>query len=253
MLRTERHARILEQVSEKNSVDVNELARLLDVSGATIRRDLQDLSRRHLLRRTHGGAAVGSIGLEAPLQHRTERCRPEKRAIAKAAAALVPEGAVVGMTGGSTVTEVARLLADRGAVTIVTNAVNIAAELVLHKDVTLVVIGGHARATSYELVGPIAEKTLADHHIDITFLGVDGISADHGCTTHDQLEAATDRAFADASSRTVVVADHSKIGRSTFAKICPLSRVHHLITDASAPEAELARIRTSGVPVITAE
>jgi DeoR family transcriptional regulator of aga operon len=249
MLRTERHARILEHVSARGGVDVHELSRLLGVSGATVRRDLQHLSELNLLRRTHGGAAVGPVDLEVPLQHRAERRRPEKRAIARAAAALVPEGAVVGMNGGSTVTEVARLLAARGPLTVVTNAVNIAAELVLHKHVTLIVIGGNARNASYELVGPIAEKTLASYHTDIAFLGVDGISAAHGCTTHDQLEAGTDRAFADNSGRTVVVADHTKIGQATLAKICPLADIHHLVTGAGAPDAELARIAGAGVSV----
>lgn len=252
MLRTERHARILEHVSARGGIDVHELSRLLDVSTATVRRDLQHLSELRLLRRTHGGAAVGPVDLEVPLQHRAGRSRPEKQAIARAAAALVPDGAVVGMNGGSTVTEVARLLAARGPLTVVTNAVNIAAELVLHKQVTLIVIGGNARNASYELVGPIAEKTLASYHTDIAFLGVDGISAAHGCTTHDQLEAATDRAFADNSGRTVVVADRTKIGRATLAKICPLAGIHDLVTDGAAPDAELARIAGAGVAVTVA-
>ncbi|MBB2911354.1 DeoR family transcriptional regulator of aga operon [Streptosporangium becharense] len=249
MLRTERHARILEHVSAKGSVDVNELARLLAVSGATVRRDLQYLSDRKLLQRTHGGAVIGGISIEVPIQRRMERRRPEKQAIARAAAELVPPGAVVGLTGGTTTTEVARLLVGRGPVTIVTNAVNIAAEVVLHKGVTLVVIGGDARSESYELVGPIAEKTLADYHTDITFLGVDGISATHGCTTHDQLEAATDRAFVRSSGGIVVVADQSKIGKVTFAKICPLRDIQHLITDAGAPGDQLAAIADAGVTV----
>lgn len=249
MLRNERHARILEHVSARGSIDVGELAVLLDVSGATVRRDLRHLGGQNLLRRTRGGAEVGAVALEVPLQHRAERLRPEKQAIAKAAAALVPPGAVVGMNGGTTVTEIARLLAARGPFTVVTNAVNIAAELVLHRHITLVVIGGNARTASYELVGPIAERTLAGVHTDITFLGVDGVSAAHGCTTHDQLEAATDRAFADASGGTVVVADHSKIGRTTFAEICPLSGIRHLVTDEAASPAELSRIGEAGVRV----
>ncbi|MBA5223907.1 MULTISPECIES: DeoR/GlpR family DNA-binding transcription regulator [Streptomyces] len=254
MLKTERHARILEHVSARGAMDVTELSRLLKVSGATIRRDLQQLSRQNLLRRTHGGAVLGGAALrgagpELPVPHRSGHRRAEKQAIARAAAELVPEGAVVGMTGGTTVTEIARVLAARGRVTIVTNAVNIAAEMVPHKNVTLVVVGGSARTESYELVGPIAEKTLADHHTDVTFLGVDGVGADHGCTTHDQLEAATDRAFLASSDRTVVVADHSKIGRVTFAKICPLRDIDRLVTDAAAPAAVLADIMDAGVAV----
>ncbi|MEW2546308.1 DeoR/GlpR family DNA-binding transcription regulator [Streptomyces sp. NPDC047002] len=252
MLRTERHARILEHVTAKGSAGVEELSRMLDVSGATIRRDLQQLHALRLLRRTHGGASVGTFGLEAPLQYRSERRRPEKVAIARAAAALVPHDAVVGLTGGSTAMAIARILAERGPVTIVTNAVDIAAELILHRDVTLVVIGGTARRESYELVGPMAEKTLAEYHTDIAFLGVDGIGAAHGCTTHDQLEAATDRAFTENSSHTVVVADSSKIGKVTLARICPLSEVGHLVTDAGAPREELARITAAGVSVTTA-
>ncbi|MET7518752.1 hypothetical protein ABZS88_36000 [Streptomyces sp. NPDC005480] len=87
-------------------------------------------------------------------------------------------------------------------------------------------------------------------HTDITFLGVDGVSADHGCTTHDQLEAATDRAFADASARTAVVADHTKIGRTTFAKICPIADIAVLVTDSAAAETELARIAAAGVRTV---
>ncbi len=249
MLRTERHARILEHIAARGSAGVAELSALLGVSDATVRRDLHRLHELNLLRRTHGGAAVGSISIEVPVHHRAARCRPEKQAIARAAAALVPEGAIVGMTGGTTVTEVARVLAARGRVTIVTNAVNIAAEMVLHRDVTLVVVGGTARPTSYELIGPIAEKTLADVHTDLTFLGVDGISASHGCTTHDQLEAATDRAFVGSTGRTVVVADHSKIGKTTFARICPLSDIPHLVTDSAATGPQLEAIAAAGVSV----
>ncbi|MFD4633909.1 DeoR/GlpR family DNA-binding transcription regulator [Streptomyces sp. NPDC058284] len=249
MLRSDRHVRILDHVATRGSADVTQLSRLLGVSQATVRRDLQHLSEQRLLERTHGGAVAGGLSIELPLQHRADQRSPQKQAIAQAAADLVPDGAVVGLTGGSTTTEVARLLADRGRVTIVTNAVNIAAALVLRPAVTLIVVGGTARSQSYELIGPIAEKTLADHHTDIAFLGVDGISAAHGCTTHDQLEAATDRAFAFHSSRSVVVADHSKIGRTTFAKICPAADVHTLITDGDAPEAELSAIGAVGVRV----
>ncbi|GGR88408.1 DeoR family transcriptional regulator [Streptomyces aureoverticillatus] len=242
--------RILDHVAAHGSADVTQLSRLLGVSQATVRRDLRYLSEQRLLERTHGGATPGGLSIELPLQHRADQRSPQKQAIAQAAAELVPDRAVVGLTGGSTTTEVARLLADRGRpVTIVTNAVNIAAALVLRPTVTLIVIGGTARSESYELVGPIAEKTLADHHTDIAFLGVDGISAAHGCTTHDQLEAATDRAFASHSGRCVVVADHSKIGRTTFAKICPAGDVHTLITDAEAPTAELEAIAAIGVRV----
>nr|WP_308309181.1 DeoR/GlpR family DNA-binding transcription regulator [Streptomyces sp. CHD11] len=248
-LRTERHLRILEFVSEQGGADVTALAARLEVSGATVRRDLRYLHDQRLLQRTHGGAVTGDAGAELPLRRKAERFHAEKRDIARAALELVPEGAVVGLTGGTTTTEIARLLARRGPVTIVTNAVNIAAEMVPHPQVNVVVTGGQARSRTWELVGPGAEKMLADYHTDITFLGVDGIGVDHGCTTHDPLEAATDRAFLAGTAEAVVVADHSKIGKATFARICPIGAVRRLITDAAQDHGELARLRDRGILV----
>ncbi|MFD7860003.1 DeoR/GlpR family DNA-binding transcription regulator [Streptomyces microflavus] len=193
------------------------------------------------------------MGVELPLRRRADRFHTEKRAIAAVAVELVAHGAVVGLTGGTTTTEIARLLAQRGPVTIVTNAVNIAAEMVPHPDVSLVVTGGQARSRTSELVGPGAEKMLAEYHTDITFLGVDGISVDHGCTTHDALEAATNRAFLAGTAETVVVADHSKIGRATFARICPIAAVRRLITGTCLEHDELTRIRDRGVIVTTTD
>ncbi|MFJ4965344.1 DeoR/GlpR family DNA-binding transcription regulator [Streptomyces sp. NPDC088729] len=249
MLRAERHTRIIKHITSQGGADVVELSDLLQVSAATVRRDLQFLDDRRVLRRTHGGAVMVDDGMEVPLLRRVDRARAEKRAIAEAAVRLIPSGAVVGLTGGSTTAEVARLLAERGPLTIVTNAVNIAAEMVPFSDVSLVVIGGHARSRTYELVGPGAERALADYHTDVTVLGVDGISAAHGCTTHDQLEATTNRAFVAGSEGVVVVADHTKVGRTTFARICSTRELRHLVTDAGADGPALEAIAATGVAV----
>jgi DeoR family transcriptional regulator of aga operon len=167
MRRTERLNAILDLVAGAGSVDVVHLASCLGVSGATIRRDLQSLSRRNLLVRTHGGAVANAVatavatGLAEAVPDRATPDRTnrlsEKRRIAQAAAALVSEGAVVGMTGGTTATELARALADRHGITVVTNALNIAADLTTRPGTRLVVITGMARHGSYELVGPAAE------------------------------------------------------------------------------------------------
>ncbi|AEW99490.1 DeoR/GlpR family DNA-binding transcription regulator [Streptantibioticus cattleyicolor] len=250
MLKADRLARLLEHVATEGSANVHELADLLQVSSATVRRDLHVLHEQGLVRRTHGGAVTGALSLELPVRHRLGTRQAEKSRIAAKAAALVPDGAVVGMTGGTTVTEVARALSDRTGITVVTNAVNIAADLVMRRDIHLVVIGGNARSQSYELVGPIAERTLANYHIDISFIGVDGLSPGQGCTTHDEMEAHTDRAFLSNSDRTVVVADSSKIGKATFARICPLNEIDTLVTDDGADPAQLEALRTMGIDVI---
>ncbi|WP_030245825.1 DeoR/GlpR family DNA-binding transcription regulator [Streptomyces sp. NRRL S-350] len=250
MLKADRTARILAHLTEAGSADVHELAGLLAVSSATVRRDLQELHDQGLLHRTRGGAVTGAVNLELPLRHKHGTRQAEKRRIALAADRLVPDGSVVGLTGGTTTSELARVLADRGGITIVTNAVNIAADLIVRPDIRLVVVGGIARTTSYELVGPAADRMLAQYHLDIAFIGVDGLTPQEGCTTHDEMEAQTDRAFLRSSARSVVLADSSKIGRVTFARICPLSEVHDLVTDAGATEAEDEAIAACGVGVL---
>src|SRR4051812_17569866 len=123
MLKADRMARILDSIATEGSADVHALAERLAVSEATVRRDLQALHEQGLLHRTRGGAVHGAVNLELPLRHRAGQRQEEKRRIALAAADLVPAGAVVGMTGGTTVTEIARVLAERSGITVVTNAV----------------------------------------------------------------------------------------------------------------------------------
>lgn len=252
LMRAERLNGVLGHIAEHGTVDVPQLAARFGVSGATIRRDLRDLHEQGLLVRTHGGAMANELGLELPLRHKASRNHPEKHRIGVTAAGLVSAGDVVGLTGGTTATEVARALADRQDLTVVTNALNIATELVVRPNIRLFVAGGKARHASYELVGPTAEATVSEYHFDVVFIGVDGLTVGEGCTTHDEMEAHTDLAFIQQSRRTVIIADHSKIGRVTFAKICGLSRVHDLVTDAGIEDAALAALRHAGVAVTTA-
>lgn len=246
--KSERLSAILDQVGEHGSVDVAALATALGVSGATIRRDLQSLSRNQLLVRTHGGAMANEAGDEVPTRVKAALRQAEKKNIGRAAAALVEEGAVVGMTGGTTALELSRALAERRGITVVTNAINIASELVGHSGVRLVLIGGIARS-SYELVGPAAEAMLANYHLDIAFIGVDGLTPEEGCTTYDEMEAQTDLAFLRRAHRSVVIADSSKLGRVTFARISLLSGVSDVVTDRGARPDQLDALKRAGVRV----
>lgn len=251
MLRAERLAALLEALASHRSIDVAAVAAEFEVSSATVRRDLRTLHEQGLLVRTHGGAVPSDLDLELPVRYRTSLRRAEKRRIALAAAALVPDSAVVGLTGGTTTTELARVLSDRNGFTIVTNALNIASELVLRSSIRLVVIGGSARHASYELVGPSAELMLARYHLDVAFIGIDGITLAGGCTTHDEMEAQTDRAFLGRSRRVVVVADSSKLGHTAFAHICDVSEIDDLITDSEADPDQLNELADAGVRTIT--
>jgi DeoR family transcriptional regulator, aga operon transcriptional repressor len=249
MRQVERLSAILERLSTDGVLDVAELVEAFGVSPATARRDLQLLEEQHMLSRTHGGAVPRDLLYELPLRYKAARHEVEKKRIAAEAASRVQDGGVVGLTGGTTTTEVARALVDRHGITVVTNALNVAGELAIRTDIRLVVTGGTARPESYELVGPVAERTLEEVNIDVAFVGVDGISVEAGFTTHHDIEAHTNRTMIDRARRVVVVADGSKLGRVAFAQICPLEMVDELITDAAAPASLVGPLTDAGLAV----
>ncbi|MGZ8661437.1 MAG: DeoR/GlpR family DNA-binding transcription regulator [Actinomycetota bacterium] len=252
MKRAERLEAILDELSDGGAVDVGVLSARLGASPATIRRDLVLLDRQRLLTRTHGGAVAHGVAYELPLRYKAGRHQEAKRRIAAEAGSRVGEGMAIGLTGGTTTTEVARAVVELERLTVVTNALNIASELAIRRNLKLVVTGGWARSESYELVGPLAEATLAGLNLDLAFLGVDGISAPEGLTTHHEAEAHTNRTLVERSRAAVVVADGSKVGRVAFAKICGLDAVGELITDDTADRVALEAIRESGVVVTIA-
>src|SRR6202042_3437017 len=170
MQQAERLGAILERLSADGTGSVGATARSVDVSAATIRRDLHLLEEQRLLERTHGGAVPHGVTYELPLRYKTTRQPEEKRRIALEAARRVRDGSAIGLTGGTTTTEVARALVDRAQLTVVTNALNIAAEIAIRPNLKLVVTGGVARSESYELVGPIAESSLEGLNLDVAFL-----------------------------------------------------------------------------------
>jgi DeoR family transcriptional regulator, aga operon transcriptional repressor len=246
--KTERFGRILELLARDGTVTVSGLAGELGVSEATIRRDLEALGEQRLLERSHGGAVAHGTAHELPVRYRTGRSE-EKRRIARAAAELVTDGAVIALTGGTTTTEVARTLALRQGLTVVTNALNIAVELAVRPDLKLIVTGGVARSASYELVGSLAEETLRGLNVDLAFVGVDGVDAKRGLTTQNEVEAATNRALMSRATSTIVVADASKLGRVALAQIAGVEAADRLITNDGADAEQVARLRTAGLAV----
>lgn len=261
MARYERWNALLELLARDGRLDVEEAARNLDVSAATIRRDLDQLAEQQMLTRTRGGAVAHSVSYDLPLRYKTARHATEKQRIGDAAAALVRSGAAVGVNGGTTTTEVARAIGTRTdlhasgsgpAVTIVTNALNIANELTVRTHVKVVVTGGVARPQSYELIGPLATKVLDEVSLDIAIIGVDALDTTRGATAHHEGEATINHLMASRAEQVVVVADSSKLGQRAFARICPLSRIDVLVTDSAAPEAIVTELTQAGVEVIRA-
>jgi DeoR family transcriptional regulator, aga operon transcriptional repressor len=250
--RTDRVSALLDLLSERRTLSVAELAHAFGVSASTLRRDLQTLEEQRLIERIHGGAVALHQEHELPVRYRTNQRRDEKLAIARIAVSRVPLGVVVGLTGGTTTTEVARQLAIRDQLTVVTNALNIAAELSIRPKVKVVVPGGVARPQSYELVGVWGAQVLRGLNIGVAIVGVDGVDADGGLTTHDEIEAQTNAALIDRARKVYVVADASKLGRVHLARITGIEAVTEVITDSSADPAVVRALRARGVQVTLA-
>lgn len=257
MSRDARWKALLELLVGRGRLDVEDAAAELGVSAATIRRDLDQLAEQQMLVRTRGGAVVHGISYELPLRYETARRSSVKLRIARAVAELVAPGEAVGLTGGTTTTEVARALAAREdladgspALTVVTNALNIAGELAVRPQFKIVVTGGVARAQSYELVGPLADGVLGQITLDVAVLGVVAFDVTHGAAAHDEAEAAVNRMLCERAERVVVAADAGKLGRRAFARVCAADAVDTLVTDAAADADAVRRFEEAGIRVL---
>jgi DeoR family transcriptional regulator, aga operon transcriptional repressor len=262
MTRYRRLNDLLELLANDGQLMVEQAAAALGVSAATVRRDFDDLAAQQMLTRIRGGAVARGVTYDLPLRYKTERHPTEKHRIAAVAAAMVRPGQVVGLNGGTTTTEVARALAVRPdlqsgnslapALTVVSNALNIVAELAVRQHIKIVVTGGVARPQSYELTGPLATGVLDQIALDVAILGVDGIDATAGATAHHEGEASINRLMTQRADHVIVAADSSKAGRRAFARICAADEVDVLVTDPGIDEAQSAALVDVGVSVVLA-
>ncbi len=251
---------ILQELVRHSKVSVDELSQQLGVNGSTIRRDLDRLERQNLLRRVHGGAVAAeplsytAYAHDLSFQVNMGKQNEAKARIALAAAQLIqPEDTIV-LSPGTTTTHLARVLRQRRhrSLTVVTNAVNIAMELVGLRDLNLIMTGGMVLPDFFALAGPLAEQSLNEMYVNIAFIGVTGLSAEHGLTGPNQLEALTYRVTIRRARRVVVLADHTKLENVALYRIADISAIHTLITDAAAPAAAVDALRARGVEVVIA-
>ena len=195
------------------------------------------------------GASSREGALEDPTLREKEKLHnQEKLRIAECATAKVKEGQVIILDSGTTTTALARSLRNFRNLTIVTNAVNIAAELA-GTDIEVILTGGTLRKNSFSLVGPIAEDTLRRLNADLLFLAVDGFDVHYGMSTPNLLEAKVNRVMIEVSKRTVAVCDSSKFGRRSLSLIAAPSSLHEIITDRGAPKSDLKVLKQAGIDV----
>ena len=245
MLARHRQSLILEDVRRAGSARVSDLTQRLGVSDMTIRRDLEALAQAGLIEKVHGGAVLPGVpsSHEPGFEAKSVLAKPQKEAIARAAADLVKPGTAIALSAGTTTFALAGQLLDVAGLTIVTNSVRVASIFGARPGGPLggtvqVVLTGGVRTPSDALVGPIADSAIRSLHVDQLFLGCHGIDPAAGLTSPNLAEAETNRAFVHAARRVTVVADHTKWGIVGLSSFAALDEVDTLVTDGQLhPEA----------------
>ena len=239
MYAAERRAEILRLVQERGRVAVQALAEHLSVAPETVRKDLNELERHGLVARTHGGVVrVDRLSYITPVTERSGLREAEKRAIAAHAVTQLEQDSTIGIDAGTSTIALARAIPPALRLTVVTYSIVVAGILADHPGVTVYTLGGEFRPNSRASVGTWAEQQLSSITLDACFISVDGISVQHGLTTHNLAESRVKALMIAASHRAFVLADSSKLGRREFAKVGALSSVDHIITDAGSSSAD---------------
>lgn len=255
MLPEQRRRHIVEVMNREGGADVPALAQRLGVSGATIRRDLNHLQARGFITRTHGGAVASHVSTVAePLYgEKARRHRRQKEEIASLACRRVDDGDVIVLDSGSTTGALARLLkSSRRGLTVITSDLMIALELGDAPGFEVVIVGGSVRPRLYSVVGVISEQVLASLHANHAFLGADALSVEAGVTNANLAEVGVKRGILGSSQDTVLLADHSKFGRVSFAHVAPLDAFDEIISDADLPDGTLRSYGEAGARLVRA-
>ena len=248
----ERRALILRLLEQKEEVQVTEISKQTGISEVTIRKDLTILQNRHLLLRTRGGA------MRKPIDNQNEDTAitkkqmfnfKEKERIGAEAAKLIKDGDYLMFDSGTTTLEVAKHLNKFQNLHIVTNAMNIAIELMNYKRFDVVLLGGNVREKSLSTVGPLALSVLRNFNRCKLFLGVDSFSIENGVSTHNLEEALLNQLMIQQADKVIAVFDSSKFNKRSFVHIANASELDCIITDSAIPIGMASKLRALGVEV----
>ncbi|NBD22719.1 DeoR/GlpR family DNA-binding transcription regulator [Paenibacillus glycinis] len=255
----QRKACIIQLLESEGKVNVLPLANRFMVSSETIRRDLDVLEREGQLRRVYGGAVKHAAysPLEPPYAQRQSQHAEEKRAIGRAAADWIEDGSTIVIDVGTTAMELAKAIQDKQQLKVITNSVAVAGVLSdslnhgrFRGKVTL--LGGELNPEQQSISGPLCERMMEQFRVDLAFLSVGGVSLVDGITDYDANEASMSQLFARCAQRVVVLADRSKLGMTTFARILPFDGVEAIICDVDCPDEWKHAVDRSGVQWIKA-
>jgi DeoR/GlpR family transcriptional regulator of sugar metabolism len=248
-----RRAIALELIQEQGEVSVAELSARTGVSCMTIRRDLELLETEGAVRRVHGGAiGLASRGYAAPYSVRNTRAVAAKERIGQAAAGLLADRETVVLDVGTTTLQVARAMSQKRNLTVLTPGLRIAQVLSSNTGIRLMVTGGLVAPGELSLVGDMAEGAFSRLRFDTLVMGVGGIDVEAGVTEFSLEDARVKRAALASVRRCIVVADSSKLGKVTFAQVCPLASVDVVVTDSDAAREEIEALQSEHVEVVVA-
>lgn len=255
MLTVERKNLILKILDEQSSVSVAELSKILKVSEVTVRKILNDLDKQRVLHRTRGGAVSLSVAMRESDEREKERQNiPEKKAIAKLAYGLIEDSDTVYLDAGSTTLELVKLIRNgsKRNLIVVTNALNIAMELIDSYDIQLVFIGGTVRHKIMSCVGALAENAVRSMCFDKVFMGMNSVCLEMGVTTPNLNEAQIKLQVIESAKDAVLICDASKFGKVSMARICPLNRFSSVITDWHISKDLAKEIKDANVNLVVA-
>jgi len=254
MFINKRQKDILKILEEEGSSRVNHLSQILNVSEATIRRDLDLLHEAKEIKRVHGGATLNDRQtFEPPINKRILINENEKQAIGRAAASLVLDGETVYIGSGTTPLEVAKNLIYKNDLTVITNSLPVANLISTVNGISLVFIGGFLRAGELSFIGHIAEMSMNEVRVDKIILGIPAIDLKVGLTNDYLPEVRTDRSILNLSETLILVADHTKFGKVASAYLAPINRITTLVTDNQTDKELVNQLRDRGLEVIIAE
>jgi DeoR/GlpR family transcriptional regulator of sugar metabolism len=232
VLPLERRKWLEQELILNKKVDIEDISKKLNVSGMTIRRDLKELENSGKAIRTHGGAiSIDSITEEIPYSSKKGKNNPEKKAVAMKALSLIQENSTIILDSGTTTYELAKLLNNRSDLTIVTNDIKIANEL-LESPNQVIVTGGELQQGVGALYGSATQDMLNVIHADLFFLGAHAIDLERGVTAPTFEKSLIKQLMLKAAERTWLLADTSKFNKKAFSSVCSLTEVEGIITNS---------------------
>ncbi|RED66372.1 DeoR/GlpR family DNA-binding transcription regulator [Cohnella lupini] len=252
MLAAERKQRIVDYVRQYNTATVSTLAREFNVHEATIRRDLGEIESEGIFRRTHGGVIFEQWTNDEPsFSERSTQNLDQKMRIGKMAASLVQDGDHIIIDSGTTTLHIAKNLVQRSNITVVTNDMNVAAELRDAPRIKVILTGGELYPSSYMLNGMFTDHVLGSLHTLKAFIGIPALHPQYGLMHPEAPLVPAKQGMIRAAREIIVVTDNTKIGKLSLHTVAPNSAIHTLITGKEASEQDLQPFRDSGITVHT--